>query len=93
MKTLLDNLACPICKAAIRVDGNEAHGGDHLECSSCGHKYPANDEIVDFRVIDDNWQEEGWSVQEFESMYEGREDWNSIYDWDRQRGIPADAST
>ena len=36
---LLDILACPVCKTAVRLEG------DRLICSQCGRRYPIRDGI------------------------------------------------
>ncbi|HET6817184.1 MAG TPA: Trm112 family protein [Mycobacteriales bacterium] len=38
---LLEILACPNCRAELRVD--DAH--DELVCTSCGYAYPVRDDI------------------------------------------------
>ena len=38
-KELLDILACPACKADVRLDENK------IICTSCGRRYPIRDEI------------------------------------------------
>jgi len=38
-KELLDILACPACKADIRLEG------DRIVCTTCGRKYPIRDGI------------------------------------------------
>jgi uncharacterized protein YbaR (Trm112 family) len=37
--TLLELLACPACKTAVREEG------DRLVCSRCGRRYPVRDGI------------------------------------------------
>jgi uncharacterized protein YbaR (Trm112 family) len=43
---LLDILACPVCKTAVRLDGNE------LVCDSCGRRYAIEDGIPIMLVED-----------------------------------------
>jgi uncharacterized protein YbaR (Trm112 family) len=38
-KDLLDILACPLDKAAVRLEG------DRLVCTACGRRYPVRDDI------------------------------------------------
>ena len=38
-KELLNILACPLCKAPIREEG------DRLVCTACGRRYPVRDGI------------------------------------------------
>ena len=38
-KELLDILACPACKADIRLEG------DRIVCTKCGRRYPIKDDI------------------------------------------------
>ena len=38
---LLDILACPNCRADLRVDDSQ----DELVCTSCGYAYPVRDDI------------------------------------------------
>ena len=38
-KGLLDILACPVCKADVRLEG------DRIVCSSCGRRYPVRQGI------------------------------------------------
>ena len=38
---LLDILACPNCRAALRADD----GASELVCTSCGYAYPVRDDI------------------------------------------------
>jgi Uncharacterized conserved protein len=38
-KELLDILACPLCKAEIKMEG------DRIVCSKCGRRYPVKDDI------------------------------------------------
>lgn len=38
-KELLNILACPVCKAGVRIEG------DRLICTSCGRRYPVRDGI------------------------------------------------
>jgi uncharacterized protein YbaR (Trm112 family) len=38
-KELLDILACPACRADVRLEG------DRLVCTSCGKRYPVRDGI------------------------------------------------
>jgi len=38
-KELLDILACPACKADIRLEGNR------IVCTKCGRRYPIRDGI------------------------------------------------
>ena len=38
-KELLDILACPACKADIRLEG------DRIVCTTCGRRYPIRDGI------------------------------------------------
>ena len=38
---LLEILACPNCRAELRVDD----GRDELVCTSCGYAYPVRDDI------------------------------------------------
>ena len=38
---LLDILACPNCRAALRADDEAAE----LVCTSCGYAYPVRDDI------------------------------------------------
>ena len=36
---LLEILACPACKTAVKVEG------EHLRCPQCGRRYPVRDGI------------------------------------------------
>ncbi|MDD5465290.1 MAG: Trm112 family protein [Candidatus Omnitrophica bacterium] len=38
-KELLDILACPVCKADVKLTGNK------IVCRKCGKKYPVRDGI------------------------------------------------
>jgi uncharacterized protein YbaR (Trm112 family) len=38
-KELLDILACPACKADVRLEG------DRIVCVKCGRRYPVKDDI------------------------------------------------
>jgi uncharacterized protein YbaR (Trm112 family) len=38
-KDLLDILACPLCKAAVKLEG------DRIVCSKCARRYPIKDDI------------------------------------------------
>jgi uncharacterized protein len=38
-RELLEILACPLCKADVRLDG------DRIVCSKCGRRYPIRDDI------------------------------------------------
>lgn len=38
-KELLDILACPACKAAVRLEG------ERIVCAKCGRRYPIKDDI------------------------------------------------
>jgi uncharacterized protein YbaR (Trm112 family) len=38
-KELLDILACPACKAEVRLEG------DRIVCAQCGRRYPIKDDI------------------------------------------------
>ena len=38
-KELLEMLACPLCKAAVRLEGEK------IVCTSCGRRYPVRDGI------------------------------------------------
>lgn len=38
-KELLDILACPACKAAVKLEG------DRIVCTGCGRRYPIKDDI------------------------------------------------
>lgn len=38
-KELLDILACPLCKADVKLEG------DRLVCTKCGRRYPIKDDI------------------------------------------------
>ncbi len=38
-KDLLDILACPLCKADVRMEG------DRIVCAKCGRRYPIRDDI------------------------------------------------
>ena len=38
-KELLDMLACPLCKADVRLEG------DRIVCSKCARRYPIKDDI------------------------------------------------
>ena len=38
-KSLLDILACPACKTAVKADGEQ------LVCVQCGRRYPVRDGI------------------------------------------------
>ena len=42
-KELLDILACPACKAEVRLEGVE--GAERLACIACGRRYPVRDGI------------------------------------------------
>ncbi len=38
-KELLNILACPLCKTEVKLEG------DKIVCSSCGRRYPVQDDI------------------------------------------------
>jgi len=38
-KELLDILACPACKADVKLEG------DRIVCTKCGRRYPIKDDI------------------------------------------------
>ncbi|MDO8536183.1 MAG: Trm112 family protein [Candidatus Omnitrophota bacterium] len=38
-KELLDILACPLCKADVKMEG------DRIVCLKCGRRYPIKDDI------------------------------------------------
>ncbi len=38
-KELLDILACPACKADVKLEG------DRIVCTKCGRRYPVKDDI------------------------------------------------
>jgi len=38
-KGLLDILACPVCKTAVRLEG------DRIVCLTCGRRYPVRNDI------------------------------------------------
>ena len=38
-KELLDILACPACKADVKLEG------DRIVCAKCGRRYPIKDDI------------------------------------------------
>ena len=38
-KDLLDILACPLCKADVKLEG------DRIVCSKCARRYPIKDDI------------------------------------------------
>ena len=38
-KDLLDILACPLCKADVKLEA------DRIVCSKCGRRYPVKDDI------------------------------------------------
>ena len=38
-KELLDILACPLCKADVKLEG------DRIVCIKCGRRYPIKDDI------------------------------------------------
>ena len=38
-KELLDILACPLCKADVKLEG------DRIVCSKCARRYPIKDDI------------------------------------------------
>ncbi len=38
-KELLDILACPACKAAVKMEGEK------IVCTECGRRYPVRDNI------------------------------------------------
>jgi len=38
-KELLDILACPACKADVKLEGGR------IVCTDCGRRYPINDDI------------------------------------------------
>ena len=38
-RELLDILACPLCKAGVRLEGNR------IVCSKCERRYPVKDDI------------------------------------------------
>lgn len=43
---LLDILACPNCRAALRADDSASDdGAAELVCTSCGFAYPVRDDI------------------------------------------------
>ena len=44
--TLLEILACPLCKTAVRLDG------ERLVCVQCGRRYPVRDGIPVMLVED-----------------------------------------
>ena len=39
-KELLDILACPACKADVKLEG-----GERIVCTKCGKRYPIKDDI------------------------------------------------
>jgi len=43
---LLEMLACPLCKAPVRLEG------DRLICTACGRRYPIRDGIPAMRPED-----------------------------------------
>ncbi len=47
--TLMDILACPVCKSSFKLDVVEEKDGDvitgSLFCSKCNHSYPIRDSI------------------------------------------------
>jgi uncharacterized protein YbaR (Trm112 family) len=45
-KELLDILACPVCKTAVRLEGDE------LVCDTCHRRYPIEDGIP-IMLVDD----------------------------------------
>ena len=45
-KDLLDILACPVCKTAVRLED------DWLICTACGRRYPIRDGIPAMRPED-----------------------------------------
>jgi hypothetical protein len=42
---LLEILACPACKAPLRVDEAALDGAGALVCTACGLAYPVRDDI------------------------------------------------
>ena len=44
-KELLEILACPACKAEVRIEGEAGAAGGRLACVSCGRRYPVRDGI------------------------------------------------
>ena len=45
-RDLLDILACPVCKTAVRLEG------ERLICTRCGRRYPIRDGIPAMRIED-----------------------------------------
>ena len=47
--TLMDILACPVCKGSLKLDVIEEKDGDivtgSLSCQKCNHSYPITDSI------------------------------------------------
>ncbi len=43
---LLDILACPVCKTAVRLEA------ERLVCTRCGRRYPIRDGIPAMRIED-----------------------------------------
>jgi len=43
--SLLEILACPACKAPLRVDETQFGGDGALVCTSCALAYPVRDDI------------------------------------------------
>jgi ubiquinone/menaquinone biosynthesis C-methylase UbiE len=89
---LPSNIVCPVCKNTFGNLAEIATGGDALVCAACTKSYPITDDIIDFRITEESSAAQGWSVDEFEKMYEGYGDWDSISEWDEKRGIPREAS-
>ena len=43
--SLLEILACPACRAPLRVDEAALEGEGALACTGCGLQYPVRDDI------------------------------------------------
>lgn len=86
-------LVCPNCKNKLTNRHIDINKEKVVTRKLCAQKYPLVNGIIDFRIIREKSTNMGWSMQEFEKMYERYGDWDSIYDWDKKRGICKNAST
>ena len=46
-KELVDILACPVCKAPVRLEG------DRLACTKCGRRYPIRNGNIPVMLADE----------------------------------------
>ena len=46
-KELVDILACPVCKAAVKLDG------ERLICTKCGRRYPIRNGNIPVMLADE----------------------------------------